>query len=361
MARIDLQQIAHSYEAKPKGEDDYALKRFDHVWQDGGAYALLGPSGCGKTTLLNVISGLLTPSVGKVLFDGRDVTALTPERRNIAQVFQFPVIYDTMTVHDNLAFPLRNRKLPEAEVRARVHEVAEMLELSPDLGRRARGLGADAKQRISMGRGLVRSDVAAILFDEPLTTIDPHLKWQLRRKLKQIHERYKLTMVYVTHDQNEALTFADQVVVMNEGRVLQMGTPQELFEKPSHTFVGYFIGSPGMNFLTCELSGDGVRVAGHEVGLAPGVAGRARSRVGPYKIGVRPEFLRLNGNGGENAMPVTIVEVENLGNFQMAAVRLDGHTVNVKMPEGAEVPAERGYLTLDPAVTRLYADDKLVL
>jgi glycerol transport system ATP-binding protein len=361
MARIDLQQIAHSYEAKPKGEADYALKRFDHVWEDGGAYALLGPSGCGKTTLLNVISGLLTPSEGRVLFDGRDVTALTPERRNIAQVFQFPVIYDTMSVYDNLAFPLRNRKVPDDEVRARVHEVAEMLELSSDLGRRARGLAADAKQRISMGRGLVRADVAAILFDEPLTTIDPHLKWQLRRKLKQIHERYRLTLVYVTHDQNEALTFADQVVVMNEGRVLQMGTPQELFETPSHTFVGYFIGSPGMNFLSCELSGEGARVAGHAIRLADGVAARARDRAGPYKIGVRPEFLRLGGTGGDNALPVAITAVENLGNFQMVAVRLDGQKLNVKLPEGAEVPGERGYLTLAPAVTRLYADERLVL
>ena len=360
MARIDLKQIAHSYETKPRGDEDYALKPFDHVWQDGGAYALLGPSGCGKTTLLNVISGLLAPSQGRVLFDDRDVTELTPERRNIAQVFQFPVIYDTMTVYDNLAFPLRNRKMPENEVRARVHEVAEMLELSADLGRRARGLAADAKQRISMGRGLVRQDVAAILFDEPLTTIDPHLKWRLRRKLKQVHERYRLTLVYVTHDQNEALTFADQVVVMNEGRVLQMGTPQELFEKPSHTFVGYFIGSPGMNFLACDLVGEGARVAGHEIRLPPGIAERARAHAGPYEIGVRPEFLRLNRGGGDNALPVTVVDVENLGNFQMAAVRLDGRTVYVKLPEGAEVPAEQGSLDLPPEWTRLYADGRLV-
>jgi len=360
MARIDLRQIAHSYEAKPTGEADYALKRFDHVWQDGGAYALLGPSGCGKTTLLNVISGLLAPSEGRVLFDGHDVTERTPERRNIAQVFQFPVIYDTMTVYDNLAFPLRNRKVPENEVRARVHEVGEMLELSADLGRRARSLAADAKQRISMGRGLVRQDVAAILFDEPLTTIDPHLKWQLRRKLKQIHERYRLTMVYVTHDQNEALTFADQVVVMNEGRVLQMGTPQELFEKPSHTFVGYFIGSPGMNFLACDLVGDGARVAGHEVRLPPGIAARARTQAGPYVIGVRPEFLNLTGTGGKNALPVTVVDVENLGNFQMAAVRLDSQTVYVKLPEGAEVPAGGCYLIVPPEWTKLYAVGHLV-
>ena len=225
MARIVLDQIAHSYLSDPKSEQDYALRRMDHIWQDGGAYALLGPSGCGKTTLLNVISGLIHPSEGRVLFDSLDVTEQRTEHRNIAQVFQFPVIYDTMTVFDNLAFPLRNRQGGEAQIKARVEEVAEMLELTADLRRRAQGLAADAKQRISLGRGLVRSDVAAILFDEPLTVIDPHLKWQLRRKLKEIHERLHLTLVYVTHDQNEALTFADQVAVMYEGQIVQMGTP----------------------------------------------------------------------------------------------------------------------------------------
>src|SRR5690349_4565756 len=253
MARIQLEGVAQSYRPDPKDDADYALKRCDFAWEDGGAYALLGPSGCGKTTLLNIISGLVRPSEGRVLFDGKDITDLPPQRRNIAQVFQFPVIYDTMTVFDNLAFPLRNRRVDEAEVRRRVDEVAAMLELSPDLRRRASGLDAAAKQKISLGRGLVRQDVAAILFDEPLTVIDPHLKWVLRRKLKQIHEELNLSLIYVTHDQVEALTFADTVVVMTQGEIVQSGTPQELFEAPSHTFVGHFIGSPGMNFLPCRL------------------------------------------------------------------------------------------------------------
>ena len=251
MARIELNEIAHSYKKNPKDESDYALKHIHNEWQDGGAYALLGPSGCGKTTLLNVVSGLLTPSQGRVLYDGKDVTNLPPEKRNIAQVFQFPVLYDTMSVFNNLAFPLRNRGVEEKEIKKRVLEVAEILDLTPFLRRRAAGLAADAKQKISLGRGVVRSDVAAILFDEPLTVIDPHLKWNLRRKLKEIHEQLKLTLIYVTHDQVEALTFADQVLVMYEGGLVQIGTPQELFENPKHKFVGFFIGSPGMNFLAC--------------------------------------------------------------------------------------------------------------
>ena len=187
MARINLDHIRHAYGETPKSEADYALKEVHHEWKDGGAYALLGPSGCGKTTLLNIISGLLHPSEGRILFDGQDVTNLSTQERNIAQVFQFPVIYDTMTVYDNLAFPLRNRGVPEPNVDKRVREILEMIDLADWAKKTARGLTADQKQKISLGRGLVRNDVNAILFDEPLTVIDPHLKWRLRSQLKALH------------------------------------------------------------------------------------------------------------------------------------------------------------------------------
>ncbi len=253
MSRIDL-DLAHSYKATPKSDEDWALLPLRMAFEDGGAYALLGPSGCGKTTMLNIVSGLITPSHGTVRFDGADVTHATPQQRNIAQVFQFPVIYDTMTVAENLAFPLRNRGVAPERIRARVGVIAEMLELSGQLNQRAAGLSADEKQKISLGRGLVREDVSAVLFDEPLTVIDPHLKWQLRRKLKQIHHELKLTLIYVTHDQVEALTFADQVVVMTRGKAVQVGSASQLFERPEHMFVGHFIGSPGMNFLPASLT-----------------------------------------------------------------------------------------------------------
>ncbi|MDR6080063.1 ABC-type sugar transport system ATPase subunit [Agrobacterium sp. SORGH_AS440] len=195
MARITLDHIRHAYNAKAQAAGDYALKEVHHEWEDGGAYALLGPSGCGKTTLLNIISGLLRPSEGRIAFDGTDVTDCATEDRNIAQVFQFPVVYDTMTVYDNLAFPLRNRHVPEAEVDRRVREILEMTDLSGMAKRRARGLTADQKQKISLARGLVRSDVNAILFDEPLTVIDPHMKWVLRSQLKRLHRQSGFTMV----------------------------------------------------------------------------------------------------------------------------------------------------------------------
>ena len=174
MAKITLSNLRHSYMPNPKGPEDYALKKIDLSWDDGGAYALLGPSGCGKSTLLNIISGLLMPSEGKVLFDNNDVTQLPPDRRNIAQVFQFPVIYDTMTVRNNLAFPLRNRGMSETHIAARVAEIAAMLEVEEMLDTRAAHLSPDNKQKISMGRGLVRDDVNVVMFDEPLTVIDPH-------------------------------------------------------------------------------------------------------------------------------------------------------------------------------------------
>src|SRR4030081_4161947 len=249
MARIDLVDLAHSYGGNDAPLETFVPKPVTKSWRRGGAYALLGPSGCGKTTLLNLISGIVIPSRGKILFDGVDITGLSTQKRNIAQVFQFPVIYDTMTVGQNLAFPLKNRAVPKAVIDARVAEIARLLDLTPYLGRKATRLTADAKQKISLGRGLVRAAAAAVLFDEPLTVIDPELKWQLRSKLKALHRDLDLTMIYVTHDQTEALTFADTVVVMHDGRVVQSGTPAELFDKPEHTFVGYFIGSPRLNIV----------------------------------------------------------------------------------------------------------------
>ena len=360
MAQIELHEIAHSYLRKPKGESDYALKRIHNIWNDGGAYALLGPSGCGKTTLLNIISGLLTPSKGRVLFNGKDITSLPPEQRNIAQVFQFPVLYDTMTVFDNLAFPLKNRGVHSTEIIQRVHEVADILDLGPFLKYRASGLDAAAKQKVSLGRGLVRSDVAAILFDEPLTVIDPHMKWQLRRKLKQIHEQLNLTFIYVTHDQVEALTFAERVVVMCEGEIVQIGTPEDLFETPQHTFVGYFIGSPGMNFLPCTLDGNVARVDDVGIPLNEETAALGHKAQGKMEIGIRPSYLQLRSKQEEGSIPAQVLTVEDQGNFKIVVLSLPGTTLRAKVPEGKPVPDEKVWLVFPPEKLRLFANGRLV-
>jgi glycerol transport system ATP-binding protein len=357
MARIDL-DLAHAYRPHPREDSDYALLPLTMSFRDGGAYALLGPSGCGKTTLLNIVSGLLAPSQGSVKFDGVDVTLATPQQRNIAQVFQFPVIYDTMTVAENLAFPLRNRKVPEDQIKKRVGEIAEMLDMSGQLNQRASGLAADAKQKISLGRGLVRPDVSAVLFDEPLTVIDPHLKWQLRRKLKQIHHELKLTLIYVTHDQVEALTFAEEVVVMTRGRAVQTGSADALFERPRHTFVGHFIGSPGMNFLPGSVTSGVLRVAGITLALP---ADRAMPD-GDLKLGVRPEYVVQTAPADPAALPFQVTLVQDIGTHMMLTTTLGGHTVKARLHPAASVPqvGEQVWLRIMGPHTCLYVNEELV-
>lgn len=356
MAEIRLQHLAHRY-----GDDEYAIREMNHVWEQGGAYALLGPSGCGKSTLLNIISGLLSPSQGQVLFDGKVVNALSPEQRNIAQVFQFPVVYDTMTVFDNLAFPLRNQGQDEARVRARVQEVAQVLDLQRLLQRKARNLSADEKQKVSMGRGLVRDDVSAILFDEPLTVIDPHLKWKLRRKLKQIHEQFNITMVYVTHDQLEASTFADKIAVMYGGQIVQFGTPRELFERPGHTFVGYFIGSPGMNLMDAMARDDGVDFAGVHLPLGEGLQRQLRHVPGQrLQVGIRPEFVRVWDHPYEGGWPAQLQHVEDLGTYKILTVSLNGVALKARLAEDRPVPGVRLYVSFPAQWLMIYADQYLV-
>jgi glycerol transport system ATP-binding protein len=349
MAKIELRNLAHTYGGAAGSGSPLALRGVNHVWEEGGAYALLGPSGCGKTTLLNAISGILTPTEGQVIFDGRDVTALSPRDRNIAQVFQFPVIYDTMTVEENIAFPLRNRGVRGPDLQRRVAQTLELIGLSADARRQARGLRADEKQKISLARGLVRDDVAAILFDEPLTVIDPAKKWELRAALKALHRRAPRTMIYVTHDQTEALTFADQVVVMYEGEIVQIGAPEQLFERPQHTFVGYFIGSPGMNVLPATRDGQGVRAGGVFFPLRAPQGGER------LEIGVRPEHVRVSAEGH----PAQLLSMEDAGRYRILRLRMDNAPVVAMIRDSGEPPGDVR-VSFPAGRVHLYADGRLV-
>jgi len=352
MAKITLNSLSHSY-VPDYTDADLVLRDINIDWKDGGAYALLGPSGCGKTTLLNIISGLIKPSKGDILFNDKNVTSLNPVERDIAQIFQFPVIYDTMSVYDNLAFPLKNRNLSDTEIDTKVREIAEMLELTSTLNNRASGLTADGKQKISLGRGLVRSDVNVIMFDEPLTVIDPHLKWILRSKLKELHQKINRTMIYVTHDQTEALTFADQVVVMHEGQIVQTGTPVELFEKPKHTFVGHFIGSPGMNILPCQIKNGQINFAGQAIQSNSNIK---KNNFQKTQLGIRPEFINFSDKG----IPVKIKRVSNTGRHKIIDTECSGGTIKVLSNASTEIPSGSAHISFDQKFTYVYGDNWII-
>ena len=349
MAEIRLEILGHAY-----GSGGYALKPLTMTWADGQTYALLGPSGCGKSTMLNIISGLIRPSEGRVLFDGQDMTLRDTGHRNIAQVFQVPVIYRSMTVADNLAFPLVCRKVRPAQIARRVDSIAERLGLGPSLRKSANSLTADQKQLVSLGRGLVRDDVAAILLDEPLTVIDPQQKFELRKILKQINEEYRLTMVLVTHDQNEAMTFAKTVIVMNHGEVIQAGSPTDLFDRPATEYVGYFIGSPPMNYLSAVIDGGHARVVGTSlaVKVPPGIDAQG------LKIGFRPEHLRRQPGGV--ALPGTVARVWYEGTDEVLALTNGPHTFRARVQAAATVPGQTLVLNIPQDRLRLYSDGRII-
>ena len=353
MARITLSNLAHSYMKNPKSPSDYALRKLNHEWEDGAAYALLGPSGCGKSTLLNIISGIITPSEGRILFDDDDVTFKDTADRNIAQVFQFPVVYDTMTVRQNLEFPLKNRGADPKYIAQRVASIARSIQVEDILNKKAQGLSADAKQKISLGRGMVREDVNAILLDEPLTVIDPHMKWELRTQLKALHKELKHTMIFVTHDQTEALTFADKVVLMKDGDVVQIGTPEELFEKPAHTFVGYFIGSPGMNVLDVEIQGDNAKLANDTIKLNQIYTQTSKK----LELGIRPEFIDLCEDG--QGIKIEINRVEDVAHHKIVRATYDNKKINIIVDEDTVITPTMSSMKFNMDKVNIYADSWL--
>lgn len=352
MAEIKLEKIGHKYGASPT----WALEPLTLKWEHALAYALLGPSGCGKTTMLDIMSGLIKPSTGKVLLNGQDVTDRPLHERNIAQVFQFPVVYRTMTVRENLAFPLKCRGVSLKETKHRVSEIAELLGLTGILNKSAKNLPADFKQIVSLGRGLIRKDVAALLLDEPLTVIDPQSKWNIRQHLKEAQAKFDTTMVFVTHDQNEAMTFADQVVVMNQGKIIQIGTPVELFERPLTKFVGYFIGSPSMNFIPCMKSNQGITLNGRAIKLSASVPDNITENL---ELGIRPEYIRMAKNGDVNVFESTVKKRKRVGRFLLLSVDLLGHEIKVKLKENTTV-SEKILLTLPPNRCHLYSHGQLL-
>ena len=262
VSRIRLDRLTYSY----PGAAIPTLQNLDLTVAQGEAHALLGASGSGKTTLLNLLSGLLHPTSGAIYFDDRDVSALPGRQRDVAQVFQFPVLYESLSVADNLAFPLRQRQFSRKQIDERIDYICAELEIEKLRSAKPRGLSLFEKQLVAVGKALARPDLSLVLLDEPLTAVEPKIKWQLRQTLRKVQADLGVTMIYVTHDQTEALTFADRVSVLTVDGILQSDTPEQLYAAPAHEYVGHFVGSPGMNFIPAAVLAIG---GGDRIGFRP--------------------------------------------------------------------------------------------
>jgi sn-glycerol 3-phosphate transport system ATP-binding protein len=300
--------------------DTTAVDALDLEVKDGELMVLVGPSGCGKSTALRMVAGLEQPTEGSITIGGRDVAGLSPGARDVAMVFQSYALYPHMTVRKNLAFPLRRRRIEKREIDRRVAEVAEMLELDELLHRKPAQLSGGQRQRVAMGRALIREPVAFLL-DEPLSNLDAKLRAELRAELKRLHARLSITMIYVTHDQVEAMTLGDRIAVMHRGRLLQVGTPEQIYGRPCNVFVARFVGSPAMNLLPGTAVGEGAGVT----------------------IGIRPEVLETGGNAAGPRIEIAAEVVEPLGSDVFVHGRTDaGEEIVARLPGNARVaPGER--------------------
>ena len=323
MAGIDLKKVRKVYPG-----DVEAVKGVDLTIADGEFIVLVGPSGCGKSTLLRMVAGLERISDGEVLIGDKIVNELEPMQRNIAMVFQNYALYPHMSVYQNLAYGLKNLGMPKDQIATRVAAVAKSLEIEPFLTRKPRALSGGQRQRVAMGRAIVR-EPAVFLFDEPLSNLDAKLRVQMRGEIKQLHHRLGTTALYVTHDQLEAMTLADRLVVLNNGEIEQIGTPIEVYRKPASIFVAGFIGSPAMNLVTAQRSNGAVLVGGRPLPLSDRIATGIE-----VTLGIRPEDLVPSEADGPGVLEIAIAYVEELGAHRLV------HGTVAGQPMVASVPGE---------------------
>jgi len=308
------------------------IKGLDLQVHEGEFLVLLGPSGCGKSTLLHSIAGLIDVSGGSIHIGGQDMTEAEPAERGIGMVFQSYALYPTMTVEKNMSFGLRVAGTPKAEIARRVGKAAQMLQLTPLLGRKPAQLSGGQRQRVAIGRALVR-EAGVFLFDEPLSNLDAKLRAELRRELKLLHQTLGSTMIYVTHDQVEAMTLASRIVVMKSGVIQQIGTPGEVYEQPANLFVAGFLGAPAINLVPAKVGADGQSAEGALPLRLPSGKARAGQNV---VLGIRPEHLRLQDDGRWRA---TVQLVEPMGNHQVVWMTLGEQNLSALVHDGRRVAA----------------------
>jgi sn-glycerol 3-phosphate transport system ATP-binding protein len=352
MARVELNGVQKVY---PNGFK--AIHGVDVDIADGEFMVLVGPSGCGKSTLLRMVAGLESVTDGSINIGEREVNKLEPAERDIAMVFQNYALYPHMSVYKNMAYGLKIRGLSKAEIDERVKKASAILELNEDLlGRSPRQLSGGQRQRVAMGRAIVR-EPSVFLFDEPLSNLDAKLRVQMRLEIKRLQERLGITSIYVTHDQVEAMTLGHRLMVLNAGNVEQLGTPIELYERPASLFVAGFIGSPAMNFMPAQLTGDGTAVAlqsGENLALPNGgLAGEGGREV---TLGIRPEHLHRSSEPGPDTFTLKVDVVEELGADTLMHGKIGNSDLVVRLPGTAEVKAGDA-LRLDADPQRLHLFD----
>jgi multiple sugar transport system ATP-binding protein len=348
MAEVNLKNITKVYEGGV-----VAVKELSFDIRDKEFLVLVGPSGCGKSTLLRMIAGLEEISSGELLIDGRRCNDTPPKDRDIAMVFQNYALYPHMTVEENLAFGLKLRKFPKDQIRKRVAEAAEMLNITPYLARKPKALSGGQRQRVALGRAIVRKP-KVFLFDEPLSNLDAKMRVQMRVEISRLSAQLQTTMIYVTHDQTEAMTMGHRIVCMKDGIIQQFGTPMELYKHPANRFVAGFIGMPPMNFLPCEWKDDNLTITGSgSVGIKSGDF-PGRSAFKPI-MGIRPEHLRLEAAGG-NGLAAEVEVVEPLGAETLVYCRAGNHRAVARVhPDLAVMRGDR--VTLSPIAEHIHFFD----
>ena len=349
-AKIELRDVRKSFGAVN------VIHGLDLTIEGGEFVVFVGPSGCGKSTLLRMIAGLEDVTSGDILIAGRDVTDLDPSRRGIAMVFQSYALYPHMNVRENLSFGLEMAKTPRDEIDRQVQAAAQILKIEPLLDRRPGQLSGGQRQRVAIGRAIVRKPLA-FLFDEPLSNLDAELRVSMRIEIARLHRELGNTMIYVTHDQTEAMTLSDRIVVLKDGVIEQVGTPREVYEDPNNLFVAGFIGSPRMNFV------DAVYMDENRIGVADAVIPLPQPLTGltegvHVKLGIRPEHLTVGG-GGEGALRVKVDFSEYLGSTRYLYCYLpSGEMITVEQRDGRDFsPGEEAWLSCDSECLRLFADD----
>jgi multiple sugar transport system ATP-binding protein len=352
MAEIVIQDLIKTY----PGGSRRATDSVSLTIGDGEFVVLVGPSGCGKTTLLRMVAGLEQPDGGAILMGGRDVTDVPARQRQVSMVFQSYAIFPHMKVRQNIGFGLRMRHVPQSEIDQRVRRVAEILELGEYLDRYPSQLSGGQRQRVAVGRAIA-VDAKVLLMDEPLSNLDALLRLQFRAELKRIVRQIKSTTIYVTHDQAEAMSLADRVAVMRDGRIAQVGPPVEVYERPAERFVGGFLGAPPMNFFPAvahrESGGVVLAVGGHRLAAPPALGAFDGHTV---TVGVRAESVEVAAGAGDGRLSARVDVVEPTGPFLLLTVRLDGHEIKVQAPSGLTVSPDSEIWLRFPAQALRYFD-----